>query len=174
MTLYVTQKELHLFIQDPEFRTGSLFASGSACGYNTHPFIFNICFSSLSFSYVISPELRTLGSQSFYTEWDTESGWLNESEARTYRHAGMGWNPRLLWLGWGCCRFKSPWAVTPGWGYAAWGRTWCPLLGAWCWPSSRRWETGSAAAGWSLLASRTPSPGRWRSCSAGQESKGNN
>ena len=45
----------------------------------------------------------------------------------------------------------------------------CCLQGALCWSCVLRWGTERAAWHWSLPATRTPSPGRWTSCSVAEQ-----
>lgn len=151
-----TKKAIHPY---PEFRTVSLFSSSFPCGSKIYPFIFKICLSSLWLLH--NHEMKTLGSQSFYTDWGTESKWFKE-----FRDGVKPWASSVEVIAW------SLWARTPVQGYTASGSTWFPLLGVWCWSSSQHWGTESATSGWSLLASHTPFPGRWRLCSAGQRQQG--
>lgn len=72
MVCYI-KKAIHPY---PEFRTVSLFSSSFPCGSKIYPFIFKICLSSLWLRH--NHEMKTLGSQSFYTDWGTESKWFKE------------------------------------------------------------------------------------------------
>lgn len=94
-SLNVTKEKLYIFLHNPEFWTVYVLLK-LPIQLKTYPFIFKICLSPLVLH---NHELRTLGSQSFYTEWETESnGYTSGQRTGHIRVQRRDWT--LSFSGW--------------------------------------------------------------------------